>query len=305
MEIDVVDAVDINPQIFKRFQKLEKPLIVRGILLEVDWNLDFLVEQLGDRKFPLRFYGKERYKLKKKDWQTMGSGVTTRILPFTQYAELLKNGQAHEEDIYLAKCSLTNTPLGKIQYLKNISDRLHLKHPVSDFNIWVGSGGHIESLHYDTLDGTLIQLHGCKKIVFFPPNQLQNLYPFPIWQHLKHGLKVRSWFSQVYLEDPDFIEFPKVAKALASKCEVILNPGELLYIPAGWWHEVTALGDEMVCSINRFWRVYPASRAIFSWARWRTYLGFLLAMPSILLSLAMAIFSTNRTKKIQQIRQMF
>jgi hypothetical protein len=305
MEIDIIDTLSINPQIFKQFQKQGKPAIVRGLIKEVDWNLDYLEEQFGSQKFLLRFYGKDRYQRDKRDWKNIGSGVTTKLLPFNEYAELLKNHQARERDIYLAKCPLKNTPLGDLEYLRNIGDRLKLKHPVSDFNIWIGPGGHVESLHYDTLDGTLIQLHGSKKVVLFPPNQLNNLYPFPIWRHLKEGLKIRSWFSQVYPERPDFQSFPHLKTALDCKYEVVLNPGDILYLPAGWWHEVTALGDEMVCSVNRFWRVYPASRAIFSWARWRTYLGFLFAMPSVLVSLAIGFFSPNRSQKIQQIKQMF
>ncbi|PSB03702.1 cupin-like domain-containing protein [Merismopedia glauca] len=305
MEIDILNTLSINPEIFNRFKKQGKPVVIPGLLTGYDWDLNYLVQQLGNQEFLLRFYGKDRYQHDKRNWESIGSGVTTKLLPFNEYAELLKSHQAHEEDIYLAKCSLKHTPLGNLDYLANIGDRLSLKHPVSDFNIWIGPGGHMESLHYDTLDGTLMQLHGSKKIVLFPPNQLNNLYPFPIWRHLKNGLKTRSWFSQAYPENPNFRDFPNFKKALNYKYEVTLNRGEILYIPAGWWHEVTALGDEMVCSVNRFWRVYPTSRAIFSWARWRTYLGFLLAMPSILLSLAIALFSPNRTQKIQQIRQMF
>jgi lysine-specific demethylase 8/hypoxia-inducible factor 1-alpha inhibitor (HIF hydroxylase) len=305
MEIDILNTLSINPETFKQFQEEGKPVIIQGLLTGYDWNLDYLEQQLGDREFLLRFYGRDRYQQNKRDWQNIGSGVTTKLLPFKEYTKLLKNHQAHEQDIYLAKCSLKETPLGNLDYLENISDRLSLTHPVSDFNIWIGPGGHVESLHYDTLDGTLIQLHGVKKVVLFPPNQLNNLYPFPIWRHLKEGLKIRSWFSQVYPEKPDFQSFPHLTTALNHKYEIILKPGEILYIPAGWWHEVTALGDEMVCSVNRFWRVYPTSRAIFSWARWRTYLGFALAMPSVLVNLAIAFFSPNRHQKIQQIKQMF
>lgn len=305
MEIAAIDIQSINPEIFKQFQDRGKPIVIRGAIGELDWDLEYLTKQLGDRPFLLRFYGKDRYQLDKRQWENIGSGVTTKVLPFSEYAKLLKSHQAHEEDIYLAKCSLQDTPLVKTDYLEKIGDRLNLKHPVSNFNIWIGPGGHVESLHYDTFDGTLIQLHGSKKIVLFPPHQLHNLYPFPIWQHLRSGLKIRSWFSQVYPDKPNFTEFPHLKQALEHRYEVILNQGELLYIPAGWWHEVTALGDEMVCSVNRFWRVYPTSRAIFSWSKWRTYLGFLLAMPSVGIKLAIALFSPNRTEKIKQIKQMF
>jgi hypothetical protein len=52
--------------------------------------------------------------------------------------------------------------------------------------------------------------------------------------------------------------------ALATQIDVQLNAGELLYIPANWWHEVTAIGDDYVCSLNRFWKVRPIQRVFQS-----------------------------------------
>jgi lysine-specific demethylase 8/hypoxia-inducible factor 1-alpha inhibitor (HIF hydroxylase) len=168
-------------------------------------------------------------------------------------------------------------------------------------NIYVAPGGHSSGLHYDSVDGTLMQLHGAKKVVLFPPSQTYNLYPFPVYIHLRYGLKLRCWFSQVYPEDPDFKSFPKFKEALQHKREVILNKGETLYIPAGWWHEVIALGDEMVCAVNRFWRVYPTSRAMFSWTRWRAVCGMICALPYMSLSLASVIGSSSRKQKLSKI----
>lgn len=108
----------------------------------------------------------------------------------------------------------------------------------------------------------------------------------------------------VYPENPDFASFPKLKQALQHKQEVILNQGELLYIPAHWWHEVTALGDEMVCSVNRFWRVYPTSRVVFSWSRWRVILADICGVPYLLLQIAIALFSRDREQKLSQIKNM-
>ncbi|MFB6276222.1 MAG: hypothetical protein ABEI32_08765 [Halothece sp.] len=55
-----------------------------------------------------------------------------------------------------------------------------------------------------------------------------------------------------------------------------------MYLPAGWWHEVTTLGDEVVCSINRFWHPHPLTKAAWSWNKWRVHLGSALALPKIL-----------------------
>jgi lysine-specific demethylase 8/hypoxia-inducible factor 1-alpha inhibitor (HIF hydroxylase) len=53
------------------------------------------------------------------------------------------------------------------------------------------------------------------------------LLTFPVYAHLRHGLKLRAWFSQVYPDKPDFESFPKLKEALQHKQELILNQGEM------------------------------------------------------------------------------
>lgn len=285
----------------EKYQKTGTPVVITGLLeKECDWNLDYLCEKLGNREFFVRHYGRDRYKQDKRYWKSIGSGIEVHSIPFNKYAEMLRNHQAKENNIFLGKGSLKNTPLADTHSLKIIGEKLSLE-PATDFKMYMGPGGHITNLHYDILDGTLVQLHGTKKVVLFPPTQTNNLYPFPVYTHLRYGLKLRCCYSQVEIENPNLQLFPKFQQALPYKYEVILNQGEILYIPAYWWHEVTTLGNEMVCSVSRFWRVYPTSRAVFSWSRWRSALGNILAVPHLLMSLALAMFSSNRQQKLRKI----
>lgn len=289
---------------FEQYQKQGNPVIVTGLLdAEPDWNLAYLCETLSTQEFPIRYYGHQRYEQDKREWTSIGSGIETQSVPFIKYADMLRNHEAHEKDIYLAKRSIKNTSLIGASTLTHVEEQLGLKMPATDFNLWLGPGGHTTCLHYDPVDGTLMQLHGAKRVLLFPPTQLYNLYPFSALTHLRHGLKLRASYSQVYPDRPDFASFPKLKQALEHRHEVILNWGEVLYIPAGWWHELTALGDEMVCSINRFWHVYPISRAIRSWSKWRVHLGSVLAAPHILLSLSAAMGRGDRSQQLGQLLQ--
>jgi lysine-specific demethylase 8/hypoxia-inducible factor 1-alpha inhibitor (HIF hydroxylase) len=290
------------------YQTPGNPVIVTGLLNQWDWNLDYLCQHLGTQPFVLRYYGNGRYQQDKRQWTSIGSGVLPQTKPFSEYADLLRSGEAHRYDIYMAKCPLHPTPLMQteaIQTLQHYLNHIGLVHPASSLNLWVGPGGHVESLHYDPTDGTLVQLHGSKRVILFPPSQTANLYPFPISVHLKHGMRLRSWFSQVYPDRPDFAAFPKLRQALQHRYEVILKPGEMLYIPTGWWHEVESLGNGMVCSVNRFWRVYPTQRALLSWQRWRTHLGSVCALPWVGVSLVKAALSPDRAHRFKEILQMF
>lgn len=307
--IDRVPLAHLTPASFAHdYQSQSEPVIITGLLKpEWDWNLDYLSQQLGDQCFLLRYYGQERYQQDKREWTSIGSGVQVQSKPFSEYAALLRSHEAHEQDIYLAKCSLQDTPLADTEAIQTVKTELAglgLCHPASSLNLWVGPGGHMECLHYDAMDGTLMQLHGSKRVVLFPPSQTFNLYPFPFYAHLRYGLKLRSWFSRVYPDHPDFEAFPKLRQALKHKYDITLNPGDVLYIPAGWWHEVTSLGTGMVCSVNRFWRVYPTRRAVFFWGRWRAYLGSICAIPNVLFNLLVALASPDRKQKIKGILRM-
>lgn len=307
--VDRIDFASLTSEQFQRcYRNPGKPVILTGLLpAEADWNLEYLCQQLGERCFLLRYYGTERYQQDKRQWTSIGSGVQARSLPFAEYAELLRAGVAEQQDIYLGKCSLQETPLADTAAMATVETgliSLGLQQPASSFNLWVGPTSHVECLHYDVMDGTLMQFHGSKRVVLFPRSQTGNLYPYPFYAHFRHGLKLRSWFSQVYPDQPDLQSFPRLQQALQFKTEVVLHAGELLYIPAGWWHEVSAVGEGMVCSVNRFWRVYPTRRAIFFWGRWRAYLGTACAMPKTLLQLGKALTSPNRRRKIKEILQM-
>jgi hypothetical protein len=298
-----VNIQSLTPEIFlEKYQKTGTPVIITGLLeKECDWNLEYLCEKLGTHEFLFRHYGRDRYKQDKRQWKSIGSGVNMLRMPFTEYAQMLRNRKAHENDIYLGKGSIKNTALADTHSLKIIGKQLGITQPASDFVLYMGPGGHTASLHYDLMDGTLMQMHGSKKVVLFPPSQTCNLYPFPIYVHLRYGLNMRCWYSRVSLENPDFQSFPKFKKALQHKREVLLHQGEILYIPSCWWHEVTTLGNEMVCSVARFWRVYPTSRAVLIRSRWRAVFGNVCALPHVFMNLALALCSSKRNQKLRKL----
>ncbi|MCU0570211.1 MAG: cupin-like domain-containing protein [Oculatellaceae cyanobacterium Prado106] len=288
---------------FEGYQREGIPVVIAGLLGNMNWNLEYLSQTLKDVEFPVRFYGRERYEQDKREWKSIGSGVAVRTLTFCQYAELLRSGEAAAKDIYLARCALVNTPLATVPIVAQAEAQLGLKFPVIPLSLWVGPGGHTSCLHYDPMDGVLMQMHGSKRILLFPPSQLYNLYPFSVWKHLRYGLKHRAVYSQVYPDRPDYAAFPKFKQALEHCYEVILNPGEMLFIPAGWWHEVTTLGDGMVCSVNRWWHVYPIGRSLRSWSKWRAHFGSLLATPHIVWNLLSALQSDQVTRELSQLLQ--
>ncbi len=281
------------------------PIIITGLLEQQDdWTLEFLCEHLGDVVLPVRQYGRDRYQQDKRTWPDMGSGVTLQALTFQDYGNLIRNGQAHAQDLYLARCSLKGTSLEQTPLLIQAEASLGLSVPVTPLNLWCGPAGHTSCLHYDPMDGTLMQLVGTKQLILFPPSQLYNLYPFSVLNHLIHGTKRRAVYSQLYPNHPDLETFPRFRDAMPYRIDVTLHPGDILFIPAGWWHEVTSVGEGLVCSVNRWWNV-PWGRSLRTWSKWRAHLGSILGIPHVAKQLVSTLPNLHRGFHVRGIMQRF
>ncbi len=92
------------------------------------------------------------------------------------------------------------------------------------------------------MDNLLVQVTGRKKVVLFSPREATNLY-------------LLSDKSQVLdIDNPDLSAHPRFASAQRHECH--LEPGDVLFIPALWFHNVVAL--DFGVAVNVFWRQLDA-----------------------------------------------
>ncbi len=111
-------------------------------------------------------------------------------------------------------------------------------------NLWFGGAGNVTPLHFDRDNNFFAQLAGRKQMTLFDPSHFLDLYP-----NLDSPL---SHISCVDLLAPDYEAFPALRDA--SPLEVLLEPGDLLYLPPYWWHMVRSL--DAAISINFWWRTH-------------------------------------------------
>jgi hypothetical protein len=116
--------------------------------------------------------------------------------------------------------------------------------------IWIGNQSKVAA-HHDVLDNIACVCVGTRQFTVFPTDQLANLYLGPI-DMTPAGQQV----SMVDPDNPDFDRFPRYAEALEAARFAELEPGDAIYIPSMWWHQVHALSDLNVL-INHWWRDVP------------------------------------------------
>lgn len=130
-------------------------------------------------------------------------------------------------------------PSGASEY---IMPRLHqscLRMNASPLQLWT---------HYDTMDNVLCQIVGEKRVILFPPSEFGNLY------------MCGSSSPVLHVDSPDIAQYPRFVDACKQAQQVILRPGDMLFIPANWFHHITTCidkdkeGDPYSVSANVFFR---------------------------------------------------
>lgn len=111
---------------------------------------------------------------------------------------------------------------------------------------WVGPAGTVTGYHTDWSDNILIQVAGRKRVLLVPPERTNCMYP-------TRRYEFRSDMSAIDVKAWDPVRHPRYAEARPAT--VVLNPGDILYVPPKWWHRVESL--DISISINNFgqdWR---------------------------------------------------
>jgi hypothetical protein len=112
--------------------------------------------------------------------------------------------------------------------------------------IWIGNTLTVQS-HFDLSSNIACAVAGRRRFTLFPPEQVANLYVGPIEFNIS-GLPI----SMVKLNSPDLARYPRFAEALRHSRAAELGPGDAIFIPYGWWHQVESLTPFNVL-VNYWW----------------------------------------------------
>ena len=180
-----------------------------------------------------------------------GTEILGRRMPFADFASYVENLNSQSgERLYLSQFPLDTTPkslpsdVATPWYLPDGSS------PVTK-NLWFGPAGTISPLHFDRSHNFLHQHWGRKHIVMIDPSHFHLLNP---------GSK-NSGTPHVSSLDLVTSGFDIDLSRLNAPClETILEPGDVLFVPAFWWHHVIAV--DVAISINYWWRP-PISACLY------------------------------------------
>ncbi len=216
--IPIVDGQKISREEFeKNYVKPQKPVILRGLWKQypayTKWNYAFFKTTMGDVEVGL-------YSSTKADPSKTMSEPTVKM-KFSEYLQLIEK---EPTDLRLFLFPIFKY---KPELLKDFDYPAITKNYVKLPFMFFGPKNAITRMHQD-IDMSnvfLTQFEGKKRVVLFPPDQSDLLYRLPFNVH-----------STVDIDKPDYKEYPalKYAKGLTG----ILEYGDTLFMPSGYWHHI-------------------------------------------------------------------
>jgi hypothetical protein len=210
--------------------RISQPVIVTGGLRDWPalsrWSFERMHREYGNWVVPVSVFW--RGALTPERQYRRLSEVIPRIFP-------LPSWPLH----YIQQVALADWPQGLSE---EIGQPPGLSPSIStDVYLWCGPHGGSSPLHYDTRENLHALLRGYKRFLLYPPEQTPRMYSRlrPSERHL----------SRVNVEQVDWLSFPNFRDVQGFRC--VLAPGEVLYLPKDWWHQVRLWTASI--SVNFWW----------------------------------------------------
>lgn len=119
--------------------------------------------------------------------------------------------------------------------------------------LWLGNNVTTPA-HFDASHNLAVVVCGKRRFTLFPAGQVANLYIGPL-DFAPTGAAI----TMARPDAPDFQRFPRLREALDHALVAELGPGDALYLPPLWWHQVESL-DSLNALVN-YWWVPPQAEA--------------------------------------------
>jgi hypothetical protein len=228
-------------EFLERYYAANRPVILLGLMnnwrARSRWTPDYLKAVCGAETVEI-MSGRE----KDPRYEINSTAHKTKCR-FSEYIDRVVNGGRSNDYYLVANNNLLSRESMKCLYEDMVLFPEYLDPGARDgcVFLWFGPAGTVTPLHHDLLNILLAQVCGRKRILMIPPEQTHLLY------------NETGVYSEVDPERPDYAKFPRFREVTPYR--FVLRPGEVLFIPVGWWHHVEALDISMTVSLSNF--VFP------------------------------------------------
>jgi len=174
-----------------------------------------------------------------------GFNFRQETLPFPQALQTVTAARDPDQDT----AYLGSVPM--VDYLPGLVDEnpMPLLSGHAAPRLWLGHAAHIAT-HYDTMDNLACVFLGTRRFTLFPPDAIADLYIGPI-DFTMAGQPV-SLAAEAAV---DSNRYPRFEQARDKALTAVLEPGDALYLPKLWWHQVVS-NQPLNGLINYWWDAF-------------------------------------------------
>jgi Cupin-like domain len=233
--IDVVENID-KATFQEQYFKPRKPLIIKGLAKEWPaynkWTWDYFKEVVGEKEVPV-------YNNIKSDSYTP-INKADGYMKFGDYLDMVAKGPVELRvfafNIFSEAKQITKDFVYPTQLVNNFVKRFPL--------LFVGGSGSVTHMHFDIDYPHILhtQFIGRKRVLLFPYEERYKLYRKP-WEVL-----CMADYSNYHQGKVDLEKFPAVNKA--NGYEVILEHGDTMYMPTGYFHHMEYIDSGFAMSLR-------------------------------------------------------
>jgi len=118
--------------------------------------------------------------------------------------------------------------------------------------LWIGNRVTVPA-HFDSSQNIACVAAGRRRFTLLPPQAAPDLYLGP-----PDYAPTSAPMTVAALHAPDFERFPRLRQAQAQAWVAELEPGDAIYMPPLWFHQVESLDPQLNMLVNYWWRPEPA-----------------------------------------------
>lgn len=222
LKIDTVK--DIDPDTFqKRYLRPQVPLLIKGGVYNKTeaskkWDLDFFDSTMGDLTVDIY----DNKKVREKTSALTGGDLKMK---FSDYIKIIRNNENSDYRMFLFNGFKYRPELRKdFPYPAILKKDIF---PSVGF-LFFGARSTTVRMHFDIDNSNVLltQISGRKRVVLIAPEYSELLYRIPY-----------NTFCMVDFDNIDMEKFP--ALKYVKGYDVMMEPGDSLYMPSGYWHYIT------------------------------------------------------------------
>jgi len=266
-EVPETDSAPSPLTFLREWVLYNRPLVVRGGVCHwpacQKWSNSYLRERLGDAPVTITCTPNGLADAPQGDLFVMPEERSSTLGDFI---DIIEDKRKQEGVFYIQKQN-SNLTQEFPQLLQDIEEDIPWatealgKRPDA-VNFWMGDSGAVTSMHKDPYENIYCVVRGQKNIILHPPTDLPwvpyKKYKPAVYKYFEEFRKFEivkcdddspevPWVAVDPL-NPDLETFPDYANA--TKIQVTLGAGDLLYLPSFWFHHLTQSDD--VIAVN-FW----------------------------------------------------